>query len=100
MDQKAHWANEGGLHFLRIPGEGARMKVERSAAGDYFYTCLRDGDTVGGSIAYEDTLTKAKRGAEAAITSCEWLEMIEDDEVLQATACSIVPQIRTSVVDH
>jgi hypothetical protein len=100
MSKNAEWENEDGLHFLRIPGEGARMKVEKSAAGDYFYTCLRDGDTVGGNIEYEDTLAKAKRGAEAAIASGEWLDMIEDDEALQATASAIVPQIRASAVEH
>jgi hypothetical protein len=88
------------LHFLCIPGEGARMKVEKSAAGDYFYTCLRDGDSVGGHIEYEDTLAKAKRGAEAAIASGAWLGMIEDDEALQAAASVIVPKIRTSVIEH
>lgn len=100
MSKGAQWEKEGGLHFLRIPGEGARMKVEKSAAGDYFFTCLRDGDTVGGDIEYADTLAQAKRGAEATIESGAWMDMIEDDEALQAAASAIIPQIRASAVEH
>lgn len=100
MSRKVQWEKEGGQHYLRIPGEGARMKVEKSGAGDYFYTCLRDGDTVGGDIEYADTLSQAKHGAEVAFESGAWMDMIEDDEALQAAASVIIPQIRACAVEH
>jgi hypothetical protein len=75
------WAKErtdiGWIHWLDIeqPDETKDyyVKVEKSAAGDYFGCVFLEGDDGGGELEFFDTLAQAKNWAERLVSSGNWL---------------------------
>lgn len=62
----------GIIHLLEIRPD-LFIKVEQSAAQDYFLTVYQEGDPCGGDIQYFETLRKAKQFAQDIANSGEWL---------------------------
>lgn len=63
----------GWIHLLEIRTD-LFLKVEQSAAGDYFVTAYQEGDPCGGDIQYFETLKQAKRYAQELADTGEWVE--------------------------
>lgn len=69
FDRELKW------HTLAIENTSAIVFVYKSAGGDYVVSAMRDGDACGGDIEYIPTLAKAKKFAEQAVVSGEWVHM-------------------------
>jgi hypothetical protein len=76
----SEWRKErdvlGLIHYLAIPDSEYCMKVEKSAAGDYFATIYLDGEPCGGYVTYFESLLYAKQWCEEVIISGEWKDYI------------------------